>query len=144
MLRWCLYPKFRIRSSHSILVPVVGFAPTEGAWSLLLVRSLRLVRFHICYCGFTSNLFQCTVLVIDDGCWSNMLSLWGFSTTIFRLSTTTNSTKTRFAWLWWRRGENGGMSSLGDPKMYLYILIHLELFILMTMIINRSAEFLQI
>jgi hypothetical protein len=58
------------------------------------------IGFRVRWCGFRC-LFQSTVIIIGDSCWSSALVLWGLSMTIPHLYTTTSSTTISFARLQW-------------------------------------------
>jgi hypothetical protein len=58
---------------------------------------LRSVGFWCLVVWFQVHLFQSTVVIINDGCSSGALVLWGLGTTTSCLSITTSSTTTSFA-----------------------------------------------
>jgi hypothetical protein len=92
MVRRQLHPEVRIRPFPPY-TRFGGVSSDERVESR--VRWMIGSRVHLCGMLVSSNLH--VVIIIGDGCYSNVLVLWGFRTTTFRLSTTTSYSTTNFA-----------------------------------------------
>lgn len=110
-------PSVRIMSLTFYPVSMV-LASLEGEWRCVSIES-RGIQSVLVFGGsvwiwfsfvfvwvFTGSILRSMTFFIGDDCCSGALVLWGLSTTTCRMYTTT-----RFVWLQWGRGDDGGTPS---------------------------------